>query len=98
MKEIEFEISSRREKFAGIKYDFNLARDNYFFLSYFIYPSMLFVVTSYTSYWIHQEAAPARVSLAILTILIAINFQSSIHKYVPQIPYATWMSQYMLGI
>jgi len=67
-------------------------------MTYFLFPSILFVVTSYMSFWISKEAAPARVSLAILTILIAINFQSSIHKYIPQIPYSTWISGFMLGI
>ena len=67
-------------------------------MTQFIFPSVLFVAISYSSFWINKESAPARVTLAIMTILISINFLSAIHRYLPQIPYNTWLSNYMLGI
>lgn len=99
MKEVTLTFAlTNSDEFPGVKIDFVVTRDEFFFLSYFIFPSILFVITSYMSFWIAKEAAPARVTLAILSILIAINFQTNIHKYVPQISYTTWISTFMLGI
>jgi hypothetical protein len=96
--EILYTEPVRGATFSGVQFDFKISRNEYFFISYYVVPSILFVVVSYMSFWINKEAVPARVTLAILTILIAINFQTSIHKYIPSISYTTWISQFMLGI
>lgn len=46
---------------------------------YYIVPSVIFVVLSYCSFWIDQEAVTARVSLSITTVLITINFSNGLN-------------------
>jgi hypothetical protein len=43
-------------------------------LTYYLVPSVIFVVVSYCSYWIDKTATTARCSLAITTTLITLQF------------------------
>ena len=59
---------------SALVYKVTLQRDPYFYMVYYLIPSVLFVLISYCSYWIDSKAATARCSLAITTIVITINF------------------------
>ncbi|KAI8517137.1 Glycine receptor subunit alpha-3 [Branchiostoma belcheri] len=55
--------------FPCIKADFLLERRIGYFLIQIYLPSILIVIISWVSFWIHSESAPARVALAITTVL-----------------------------
>ena len=75
-----------------------MKRDPYFYMTYYIIPSVLFVIISYCSFWIDKLAATARCSLAITSILITINFSNGISQILPPIEYEVWMEDYFKGI
>ena len=65
---------------------------------YYIVPSIIFVVISYSSFWIDQESVTARCSLAITTVLITINFSNGVNRLLPPINYSVWLSSYFTAI
>ncbi len=62
----------------------------------FVLPSVLFVVLAYTSFWIDKNVAPARVTLVITNILNAISLLVSTNSYIPNVPYKTWLQDFLM--
>ena len=83
---------------SGLRYTIEMKRDPYFYMTYYVVPSVLFVIISYCSFWIDKHAATARCSLAITTILITINFSNGLNNVLPPIDYEVWMEEYFKGI
>jgi hypothetical protein len=75
-----------------------IKRDPYFYMVYYIVPSVIFVILSYCSFWIDQESVTARCSLAITTVLITINFSNGINTILPPFEYPVWLETYFTGI
>ena len=86
------------ETTSGLLYTLHLKREPTFFWVFYILPAILFVMLSYSSFWIDKTAVPARVGLRITTTLITLNMMVSTHKYLPQINYITWMNSFLNGI
>ena len=83
---------------AGLLFNLKMKRDPYFYMVYYIVPSVIFVIISYCSFWISKDSVTARCSLAITTVLITINFQSGINQILPPIEYPVWLETYFTGI
>jgi hypothetical protein len=62
----------------------------------FIIPSLMFTILAYTSFYIDQNVAPARVTLCITNVLNSISLLSSTQKYIPNVPYNTWLTEFLL--
>jgi hypothetical protein len=62
----------------------------------FISPSVIFVILAYTSFWIDKNGAPARVTLVITNILNAISLLLSTNSYIPNVPYKTWLQDFLM--
>lgn len=62
-----------------------------------IWPCVLFVAISYCGFWINPAAAPGRITLAVICVLIVLtNLLSEMSGY-PQISYAVWLRSFMTG-
>lgn len=70
---------------AGLFYQIEMKRQPYFYMAFYVLPSVLYVIISYCSFWIDQKAATARCSLGITTILITINFFNGVNNILPPI-------------
>lgn len=68
---------------SGIKINFEFSRDPSFLEKIFVFPSIIFVVLAYFTFWIDSNKAPARVIFAITNILNAISLLVSTNKYIP---------------
>jgi hypothetical protein len=75
-----------------------MKRNPRFYMTYYIVPSVLFVVIAYCSFWIDQNAAAARCALSITTILITIQFSNGLNNILPPIDYSVWIEDYFKGI
>jgi hypothetical protein len=53
----------------------------------FVYPSIIFVILAYTSFFIDKNGAPARIIVIITNILNAISLMVSTIDYLPLVPY-----------
>jgi hypothetical protein len=59
---------------SSLKFFVDLKRNPYFYLLYYVFPSILFIIISYSSFWIDANSVPARIGLSIIIILITIKF------------------------
>ena len=83
---------------AGLIFILDINRDPYFFMVYYIVPSVIFIIISYCSYWIDQESVTARCFIAMTTVLITIKFQNGINDILPPIDYPVWIESYFTGV
>lgn len=81
---------------SGLKFSFSFKRDSYFLGKLFINPSIIFVILAYSSFWIDKNEAAARVSLVITNILNAISLIVSTNGYIPNVPYKTWLQDFLM--
>lgn len=73
--------------FSKIIAEFHLQREFGHFLLDIYIPGILFVVTSWTSFWVEIPAAPARVTLGITTMLTLITSEKSVREKLPKMSY-----------
>ena len=62
-----------------------------------ILKSCIFVLISYLGVWIDAEAAPARVALALLMILIVMTQIEMVESKLPNVSYHIWLADFQLG-
>jgi len=75
-----------------------MKRDSYFYMSYYVVPSVIFIIVAYSSFWVDANAAPARCGLSITIILITINFQTQLSTVLPPIDSGIWLESYFTGV
>jgi len=75
-----------------------MKRDPFFYITYYVIPSLLFVVCAYASLYVDPAQAPARCGLAITTILITISFQNGVTAILPPIDQSIWLEAYFTGV
>ncbi len=69
---------------------FHLARQFGYYLLQAYIPSMLIVIISWLSFWIHKDAVPARITLGVTTVLtMATQLQVSTQQGSPLLTLAT---------
>ena len=78
---------------AGLEIYFELQRKPFYYSANFVLPSSVFMVLSYVSFWISPGAAPARIAIGIIPVLIMVSQMSSVYSTLPPISYATWLSK-----
>lgn len=73
--------------FSRITFQFEIEREFGHFLLDIYVPSILFVVTSWLSFWIEIPAAPARVTLSMTTMLTLTTSEKAIREKLPKVSY-----------
>jgi hypothetical protein len=58
--------------YSGLKYEIYIDRNPGFYQKYYVGPAIIFVLISYSSFWISRAAAMARISLCTGSILMAV--------------------------
>ena len=78
-------------------FNYEFTRRLSFFITYYLFPSILFVLIAYSQFYIDQAAVPARVTIGITSILIQINLNIAITNYIPQVSYSVALSDWLLA-
>lgn len=73
--------------FSRITLKFEIEREFGHFLLDIYVPSILFVVTSWLSFWVEIPAAPARVTLSMTTMLTLVTSEKAIREKLPKVSY-----------
>lgn len=73
--------------FSRLKVMFTLRRQLGYYLIEVYLPSALFVISSWTAFWVDIPAAPARVALVLTTMLSHVTSSKSVHDKTPRISY-----------
>ncbi len=80
-------IYSHTGTFSKLVATFKLKREfGHFILDIYI-PSIFFVISSWTSFWIEIPAAPARVTLGITTMLTLVTSAKTTRDKLPRVSY-----------
>ena len=89
-------------KFSCIQCNFILNRSMGYFLVQLYIPTFLIVILSWMSFWINIEAAPARTSLGVTTVLMITTQTSSSRSSLPKVSYIkaldVWMATCLLFV
>jgi hypothetical protein len=65
----------------------HLQRNIGYYMAQVFIPSILIVILSWVSFWIHVDAIPARISLGVLTVLTITTQSSGIKVSLPRVSY-----------
>ncbi|XP_061454330.1 glycine receptor subunit alpha-4-like [Rhineura floridana] len=89
-------------KFTCIEVKFHLERQMGYYLIQMYIPSLLIVILSWVSFWIHMDAAPARVGLGITTVLTMTTQSAGSRASLPKVSYVKaidiWMAVCLLFV
>ncbi|XP_075254238.1 gamma-aminobutyric acid receptor subunit alpha-5-like [Convolutriloba macropyga] len=96
-----FKPTSRSASFSSGNYsilavNFQFKRNIGYFVMQTYMPCMMIVVLSWVAFWINREAAPARISLGITTVLTMTTFAISSRQQIPKVSYPSAMDWFVL--
>ncbi|XP_078039944.1 pH-sensitive chloride channel 2 isoform X1 [Augochlora pura] len=83
--------------FSTISITFKLAREMGFFMMDYYIPSILIVVISWVSFWLHMDASPPRIVLGTNTILTFMTLASKLENSLPKVSYIKASEIWFLG-
>ncbi|XP_024940831.1 glycine receptor subunit alphaZ1 isoform X3 [Cephus cinctus] len=83
--------------FSSISITFKLSREMGFFMMDYYIPSILIVVISWVSFWLHMDACPPRVLLGTNTILAFMTLASKVENSLPKVSYIKASEIWFLG-
>ncbi|XP_015428712.1 PREDICTED: glycine receptor subunit alpha-2-like [Dufourea novaeangliae] len=83
--------------FSSISITFKLAREMGFFMMDYYIPSILIVVISWVSFWLHMDASPPRIVLGTNTILTFMTLASKVANSLPKVSYIKASEIWFLG-
>jgi len=73
-----------------------LKRKHLFFVITFVGNAILFVLISYSGFYIHRLQAPARVGIGTMPVLIMIGLDSSVKAGLPKTGEPTWLTSFLM--
>lgn len=88
--------------YSGVPYtyaeaDLHVRRiDQSYVLSYLVLAALV-VFMSYAGFYISPAAAPGRIALAVITVLVLNNLSSSAKGQLPPFAYNTWLTDFLFG-
>lgn|SRR6218665_500512 len=81
---------------------FTLKRNIGYYMIQLYIPSILIVILSWVSFWLNVDAAPARVSIGLLTVLTTTTMSTGARDQLPRVSYIkaidVWMSACLLFV
>ncbi|CAD1477676.1 unnamed protein product, partial [Heterotrigona itama] len=83
--------------FSSLSITFKLAREMGFFMMDYYIPSILIVVISWVSFWLHMDASPPRIVLGTNTILTFMTLASKVENSLPKVSYIKASEIWFLG-
>nr|AWJ68184.1 putative GABA receptor 2 [Hirudo verbana] len=83
--------------FPCLEIRFHLQREIGYFLIQVYIPSILIVILSWVSFWIHVDASPARVSIGLLTVLTTTTMSAGARATLPKVSYIKALDVWMIA-
>lgn len=77
---------------------FKLKRDPHHVEFTIVFPLIIYFVLSWASFFVDANAAPARITLCVLTLLLALTLYVHLHDLLPPVSYKVFIFDYVLGI
>ena len=83
------------ENFSSATGKFVFQRRTPYFLLQVYLPCILIVMVSWASFWIHEEAVPARAAICVTTILTIITMLGVVNVNMPKVSYVKAVDFYL---
>ena len=83
------------ENFSSVTGKFVFQRKTTYFLLQVYLPCILIVMVSWASFWIHEEAVPARAAICVTTILTIITMLGVVNVNMPKVSYVKAVDFYL---
>lgn len=87
MKSRNFYVSIPEIEFSCLRAKLFIQRNLGFYIAQVFIPSMLIVILSWISFWIHVDYLPARASLGVICVLTMTTQSSGIRSSLPVLSY-----------
>lgn len=84
-------------KLTGFVFSFEGVRLVHHYVVKSIIPLSLIVMMSWVVFWINPDLAPARLAVAVTTVLTLIAYHIALSAHMPKIPYLTDMDKFILS-
>ncbi|VDP02103.1 unnamed protein product [Soboliphyme baturini] len=81
--------------YSRLNVKFVFVRNIGFYLMQIYIPSMLIVIISWVSFWIHRDASPARVALGVTTVLTMTTLMTTTNASLPKVSYIKAIDIYL---
>lgn len=82
--------------YSRLACELHFVRSLGYYIIHIYIPSSLIVVLSWVSFWLHRDAAPARVALGVMTVLTMTTLISSTNAALPKISYLKSIDVYLV--
>lgn len=90
-----FGAGADRKGYKYIWVYFNLNRRPNSFLMFVVGTAILFVLVAWAGLFIDRKVAPARVTIAVIPVLIMLNLENSVTSRLPELNYLTWLTSFL---
>jgi hypothetical protein len=87
----------RSQQYPLIKFNVFIARKGQFYITNLILPLFMVTSTILVSFTPDLQSINSRLQSCATTLLTSINFRFVIHKYIPNVPYSTYLDMYSMG-
>ena len=97
MERVDFEPAPGMKAIAGVKLIWEGKRQVGYYTVQVILPLLMIVLMGWTALWIPPSVVPARMSVAVTTMLTLIAYRFALGRLVPNLPYLTRFDYFTLG-
>eukprot|EP00931_Biecheleriopsis_adriatica_P118087 TRINITY_DN93554_c0_g1_i1.p1 TRINITY_DN93554_c0_g1~~TRINITY_DN93554_c0_g1_i1.p1 ORF type:complete len:627 (-),score=80.92 TRINITY_DN93554_c0_g1_i1:361-2241(-) len=80
-----------------LSFNVSFQREPKYFVDNVIIPDAIFLIAGYTGFYVNPRMAPARVTIALIPILIMRTLSNSVHASLPQINTSVWLLDYLMA-
>ena len=89
------EGSGSADGYEQLKHTFTFHRRHNYYTQEIFIPAFLFILISYTGFWIDRHVAPARVAISVIPVLIMRTLLNSVYASTQSLPYLNTLTSYL---
>jgi len=97
MEMADFEPVPGAKALAGVRLAWDGRRQVGYYAVQVIFPLVMIVLMGWTALWIAPSMVPARMSVAVTTMLTLIAYRFALARFIPNLPYLTRFDYFTLG-
>jgi hypothetical protein len=97
MEASDFETSPGEKSFSGVKLWWEGHRYFRYYAIQTVIPLVFIVLMGWSAFWVHASVVPARMSVAMTTMLTLISYRFALGTSVPKLTYLTRFDYFMLA-
>ncbi|CAJ1358539.1 unnamed protein product [Effrenium voratum] len=93
-----FGAGANRKGYSYVWVYLELSRTPSSFMIFVFCTSVLFAAVSWAGLFINRAVAPARVTIAVIPVLIMLNLSNTVNSQLPPLAYLTWLTSFLAAM